>query len=412
MKSNLLASILLICCCGSVVLVAQDYPRVETFLGYTFTRANAGPSNFPAFSLNGGSGQVAVNASRAFGFVMDLGAVHNGNIGGFNTDTTISNFLFGPRVSMRHSRVRPYLQVLFGGAHLGTSTRVGTLLSGAGAPIIPPGTRDPIIPGQPVTARLNASQTAFAMTAGGGLDIKINKWVSFRPIGLDYFLTRFQNFRTGSDNNQNNLRYTAGFNFTFGGEHAAPAPPPVTTKNCPGGFTVSINEDCPKRDITLALNVSKSDVCAGETVTVTPSAGLPDGAILQWTINGEPASQTATLDFLTAGRTPGSYKVGLKASAEGYNDGLAETSVTVLEYRPPSGTLQASPSEIWVGEKATLSANFSPGQCGGALKPATFTASEGSVSGNEYDSSSVQFDPSNNSEKRKTVEIATNVADD
>jgi hypothetical protein len=54
------------------------------------------------------------------------------------------------------------------------------------------------------------------MTAGGGLDIKINRLVSFRPIGLDYYLMRLQNLRSAGDNNQHCLRYTAGLNFTFG----------------------------------------------------------------------------------------------------------------------------------------------------------------------------------------------------
>jgi hypothetical protein len=54
------------------------------------------------------------------------------------------------------------------------------------------------------------------MTAGGGVDIKIAKHVNFRPIQLEYFLTRLENLRSGNDNNQNNLRYSAGFNFTFG----------------------------------------------------------------------------------------------------------------------------------------------------------------------------------------------------
>ena len=65
---------------------------------------------------------------------------------------------------------------------------------------------------------LAIGQTAFAMTAGGGLDIKLNKHVSFRPIGLEYYLTRFQNLRSQDDNNQNNIRYTAGLNFTFGAQ--------------------------------------------------------------------------------------------------------------------------------------------------------------------------------------------------
>jgi hypothetical protein len=69
-----------------------------------------------------------------------------------------------------------------------------------------------------IALRASTQQTAFAMTVGGGLDIKINKVVSFRPIGLDYYMMRLQNLRTASDNNQHCLRYTTGFNFTFGAQ--------------------------------------------------------------------------------------------------------------------------------------------------------------------------------------------------
>ena len=94
---------------------------------------------------------------------------------------------------------------MFGGVYATTSTQVDVL-----------GATPPIIPGEPIAVRVGAEQTAFAMTAGGGLDIKINKYVMLRPIGLDYYMTRLQNLRTQGDNNQNNLRYTAGINFTFG----------------------------------------------------------------------------------------------------------------------------------------------------------------------------------------------------
>jgi hypothetical protein len=36
---------------------------------------------------------------------------------------------------------------------------------------------------EPITARLNASHTGFAMMAGGGLDIKLSKHIAFRPWG-------------------------------------------------------------------------------------------------------------------------------------------------------------------------------------------------------------------------------------
>lgn len=197
----------------AVVLAAQEYPRGEVFLGFTYTRVNSA-TNVPAFSANGGGGQFVFNLGKWIGAVADVGAVHNGNIGGYQLDTTLTNFLFGPRIPLRiHSRVTPYFQALWGGVYGSTSYPI----------TIPPDT--PIVSPLPpnysnvtnaVGLRAKAAQTAFAQAYGGGIDIKCNNWLTFRPIGLDYFMTRLQNLRTAGDNNQHNLRYTTGFNFTFG----------------------------------------------------------------------------------------------------------------------------------------------------------------------------------------------------
>jgi hypothetical protein len=202
---------------GSVAAFGSDeYPRVETFLGYTYMRANSA-TNVPAFSTNGGSGQLAVNFNKWIGAVMDLGAVHNGNIGGAHLDTTFINYLWGPRVSLRYSRFTPYFNVLFGGMHATSSTEVSAIPIPA-QPIYLPGQPTPVPPNTPVGLRAVTSQTAFAMATGGGLDIKISKHMSFRPVGLDYMLTRLQNVRDLQDRNQHHLRYTAGVNFTFGAQ--------------------------------------------------------------------------------------------------------------------------------------------------------------------------------------------------
>jgi opacity protein-like surface antigen len=193
---------------GSVLLfsfaaLAEDEaPRMETFLGYTFTRANSA-TNIPAFSANGGSGQFVFNFNKWLGAVADMGAVHNGNIQRISLDSTVANFLLGPRVALRKSRVTPYFQTLFGGVYATTSTAVSEL-----------GFTDSLPVG--FNLRATRSQTAFAMTAGGGLDIKLSKHVSFRPVQIEYFLTRLHDYRSATDNNQNNIRYSAGFNFNFG----------------------------------------------------------------------------------------------------------------------------------------------------------------------------------------------------
>src|SRR5581483_2954163 len=140
--------------------VAQEVPRVETYLGYEHVRfRNAADS--PAFSANGGGGQFIYNFNKWVGGVIDLGAVHNNSVNGLNLDSTFANALAGPRVSIRKwSRFTPYFQVLWGGAYATSSTRVTGALVGPG--VLP---SDP-----PVTARLKSSDLGFAMTAGGGLD--------------------------------------------------------------------------------------------------------------------------------------------------------------------------------------------------------------------------------------------------
>jgi hypothetical protein len=54
------------------------------------------------------------------------------------------------------------------------------------------------------------------MTAGGGLDIKINRHVLFRPIQAEYFLTRLSPIGAFGNTNRNNFRYSVGINFSYG----------------------------------------------------------------------------------------------------------------------------------------------------------------------------------------------------
>jgi outer membrane protein OmpA-like peptidoglycan-associated protein len=400
-----LALLAAVCVSGA----AQDTPRAEVFLGYTYTRVNSA-TNVPAFSANGGGGQFVYNIGRWIGAVADIGAVHNGNIGGYHLDTTLTNFLFGPRIPIRVSnRVTPYFQTLFGGVYGSTSYAMN----------IPPGT---VVSPAPVSSttqnaanavavRSAAQQTAFAMAAGGGLDIKINNWLSFRPIGLDYFMTRLQNLRSVEDNNQHHIRYTTGFNFKLGGEKPLPAPPPPpATKGCWNGTSVPLDQDCPKRVMNPRMAGAQPELCPGASLSVT-AADVPDSASLEWTVNGQPISQGRTFEFGATGREPGTYTIGLSASAAEYNNGSTTSTVTVLPYRAPAGTLQVSPAEIWAGEEAALSARFNPGQCGGSLRGPEYSAAEGSVRGDRFDSSGIRFDPSDNSEQRKTVKLQARVTD-
>ncbi len=226
-------------------------------------------------------------------------------------------------------------------------------------------------------------------------------------------MTKLRNLQAFGDNRQDNLRASAGFMFLVGGEKPAPKqPPPPATKTCPDGTVVSVNATCPKMNISLAINAGATEVCQGDTTNVTASVagGAANHLSYTWSVNGQPTAQGPSFQFGTAGRDPGTYKVKVAASGNTFNPASAETSITVLAYQPPTGTVEANPSQVHVGEKSTLTASFH-GQCGGTIQAPTFTASEGTVNGDQFDSTGVVFDTSNNAEQRKTVTITAKAAD-
>jgi opacity protein-like surface antigen len=189
--------------------VAQDNPKMETFLGYNFVRFRPDSGFVPSFNANGGSGQFVYNFHKWVGAAVDIGAVNKGILNGHDVDTTVMHFVAGPRFSYHnHTRFTPYGEALFGGAYGTTSALI------SGLPLV--GNNLNLDPNLPVSARLTASRTVFAMMIGGGLDIKLSKHVAFRPAGFDYYLTRVPSVVSNDDINRNNWRYSAGVNFMFG----------------------------------------------------------------------------------------------------------------------------------------------------------------------------------------------------
>jgi hypothetical protein len=208
-----------------LVASATDIPKFETFLGYTYVRANQFNQNtglgqqIGGFDMNGGSAQFIYNANHWLSGVADLGAVTKGNVGIINVENTTDFFLFGPRASYRrHGRFTPYAQILFGGVNRQISRQIRSLTD-LNTPILVARPLDLFPgPGVEVTSRISASQTAFAMAVGGGLDMRIGKHFGFRPVAVDYVLTRFPSLLTGNNQNQNSIRVTTGFLFTFGAQ--------------------------------------------------------------------------------------------------------------------------------------------------------------------------------------------------
>ena len=166
---------------------AQDTSKFDVFAGYSYVRENPSTSGVDGFNLNGGSASIAYNANHWLSGVADFGGYHSNNILGTGVDGTLSTYLFGPRISYhRDSRITPFGQVLFGVAHIGGSNGLA----------------------------FSTSNNSFAMTVGGGVDVKISRRFSIRPAQVDYLLTRFNEFATGAQT-QNNLRVSTGVVFHF-----------------------------------------------------------------------------------------------------------------------------------------------------------------------------------------------------
>ena len=193
---------------------ATEFPTYETYLGYTFVKVHPNAEFVPSFNANGGTGQFAYNFNKWLGLATDISAVTKGVLNQRSVDTTFLTFTTGPRVSFRghhlSHNLTPFVQSLFGGSYGTTSTQISAITT-----VNPLGLG--ILPNSPVTARLVASRTGFAMLAGGGVDWNVGKHFAFRPFEFDYMLSHTPNI-FGEHTDRNNWRFTIGANFTFGKE--------------------------------------------------------------------------------------------------------------------------------------------------------------------------------------------------
>lgn len=159
---------------GVSALAQDETPTAELFAGYSYLHQSAGGLGLNA---NGGSASFAINPNRWLGFVADFGGYH-GSVNSVGvTDVT---YLFGPRFSYRSkSPVTPFAQVLLGGVH-----------QSAGA------------------FGVSGSQNGFAMTVGGGLDLKADSHWSWRMVQAEYLYTSL-------NNQQNNARISTGVVYSW-----------------------------------------------------------------------------------------------------------------------------------------------------------------------------------------------------
>jgi opacity protein-like surface antigen len=199
-KSHMLAGLLLLMA-GSAL--AQDFPKVETSPAFMFVRT---PIGGQSFNCAGGGGTLAYNFSSMLGVAADLGGCkYFGNTLGFgNTvDGNLFTFLFGPRITLRnHSPFSPFFDFNLGGARISLTCNSNAFNC------------------VNATNGNTFSRSAFALTVGGGFDIKLSKRFSLRPVQAEYLYTRFCNdcplAVCNQNNSQNSFRLKSGIVIGWG----------------------------------------------------------------------------------------------------------------------------------------------------------------------------------------------------
>jgi opacity protein-like surface antigen len=193
-KLSLLAALILMIGAAKPAM-AQNGNAFSFYGGYYFDHASVSTNFDPSvraqgipegnetfgFNFNGGGLQFAYNFNQDSKIKYGLVAEFSGTTAwDFGSTTNLFTFLGGPRVSFGNGKLLPFAQVLIGGA------KASGAFSGEGG----------------------GDETAFALSAGGGLDLQLSKHWFVRPVQASYLMTRFG--LGGSNRTQNSFQYSAG----------------------------------------------------------------------------------------------------------------------------------------------------------------------------------------------------------
>ena len=169
------------------ILEAQDLTKLEVFLGYSHLQMPGGfdlDDLYPtteAARLNGPDITITGNINRWLGADADFG-FYSGQVNAkfvktsmvYAENTSVTSYLFGPRLFYRVNRFTPFFHFLFGGVALGHGPYTGN------------------------------GRATSGVALGGGLDINILRHIAIRAIQADYVRSSFV------PTVQNNLRLSSG----------------------------------------------------------------------------------------------------------------------------------------------------------------------------------------------------------
>jgi opacity protein-like surface antigen len=192
----------------SMTAFAQDYPKIEVPVGFSFVNVHPDITPITSFNVFGGGGGFVYNFSPIIGIKADFEGYTQGSglkdkltSAGYtvgNLQGNVFTYMFGPQFKKHSGKMQPFAEALFGAAHSNAYANIYNTIHGG-------------ISG-------SSNNNAFAMEFGGGLDFALTKTIQVRPVEVDYLYTRFGINGTSYTGAQNNFKYLAGVNFTFGGK--------------------------------------------------------------------------------------------------------------------------------------------------------------------------------------------------
>jgi hypothetical protein len=201
MRSLFVLPLLTTLLAACAVAQEEDLPSGDAFFSFSVLHATSSQPIL-AYTSVGGVGTFGWNLNEHVGIEAEFGGYHNGTVDAYHNDTNSVTYLFGPRLSYgRLKRFDPYCHILIGAIHTATS-------------VLDQPTVNPLV--AQTTLRHTVSEDGFTMAIGGGIDIRIHKYISFRPIQIDYIPTMLSNIGPpGLTNNgfRSTFRYSVGFVF-------------------------------------------------------------------------------------------------------------------------------------------------------------------------------------------------------
>ena len=193
---------------ASLVTFAQEVPKFEVPVVFSFVNVHPNLTPITSFNVFGGGCGFVYNVTTVIGIKADFNGYTQGSglrdkltqagytVG--NLQGNVFTYMFGPQFKKHSGKLQPFVEGLFGAAHSNAYANIYNTIHGG--------------------TSASSNNNAFAMEFGGGLDFALTKHIQARPVEVDYLYTRFGINGTSYTGTQNNFKYFAGLNFTFGGQ--------------------------------------------------------------------------------------------------------------------------------------------------------------------------------------------------